>query len=461
MLDCTAPIMGVSYVESDFTIPCHTTKHTAHSVIAVGILLAYCFGFPAALFVALQRRYKQDRLRERDTMKLLSWVYDGYAPSRAGWEALVMARKLGVVVVASVLGGTASANAHQIYAGCLVYAFFLALHLWFRPYASAKQGAMETVSLVVSALSLYVGQLFSIGHLAPAVEAIAAGAVLLINVAFVVLCVVVVVVELRSKLGTAVQGSRRGTVVGRLRAYTAGWSSSAQASGASAADSDAVAPKRGKSKRGRRKKSANHDDDDDDDGIGEGVEMHGVGGKFRLHGRSAVDQVVFANPLKHSGSSVGAVTDSAGQADLGMRPAPPPAAADLGMPARDGAAATATGPASPSGRRRGSMEGGSQALSVSRADARMLRRARVTRASSHAARDVASPSPSPSPSGKGQGAAVKAAPPPPPPPPPGPPTRRGSAVARSQSRRNSSGGAAGASGHKGVTDAARGGSRAR
>ena len=66
-------------------------------------------------------------------------------------------------------------------------------------YASRRQGRVENASLVTSALSLYVGLFFLLGDVSAGVGALLAFCLVAVNAGFAVLCVAIIVRELRDK----------------------------------------------------------------------------------------------------------------------------------------------------------------------------------------------------------------------------------------------------------------------
>lgn len=82
---------ALPHKQADFRVECGNATHTAHSVVAVIELLCFCCGLPVFTGLTLWRRFKSDRLSEARTQRRYLFLFDGYRPSRAWWESVVMA----------------------------------------------------------------------------------------------------------------------------------------------------------------------------------------------------------------------------------------------------------------------------------------------------------------------------------------------------------------------------------
>eukprot|EP00947_MAST-08B_sp_MAST-8B-sp1_P000065 g65.t1 len=144
------------FLIDDFSIECYTGEHWAGMMFAVGFGVLYCLGIPLALVVYLRRH--KERLQDDGFFQRYGFLYNGYDVSKDlyWWEAVVMARKVAVVSIASFFEDAY----HQLIAVSLLMAFALSLNLHFRPYGNEKEGDrgkilnnMESLSLAVLLIS--------------------------------------------------------------------------------------------------------------------------------------------------------------------------------------------------------------------------------------------------------------------------------------------------------------------
>lgn len=184
-LKCSDSIDGKAYLEADFRVECGTAIHAFHVVAATIVLLGFCLGFPIMTGVTLYRRFRSGTLESAATRKRFDFLMSGFKPERAYWESVVMLRKGLVVTVAATLA-TEQAG-HQVAAGTFVVACSLGAQLALQPYEHRRQSRLENASLAAAFVSLYVGQLLAL-KVSAGVAAVAATVAVLVNMAFVVLC---------------------------------------------------------------------------------------------------------------------------------------------------------------------------------------------------------------------------------------------------------------------------------
>ena len=82
-----------------------------------------------------------------------------------------------------------SGRGHQAYVAVFVLGACLVAQVAVRPFKSRSQGRLETLSLLVSLVSLYLGQLFTLGGVGDVGTLVAVSAVVLVNLAFIVVVV--------------------------------------------------------------------------------------------------------------------------------------------------------------------------------------------------------------------------------------------------------------------------------
>ena len=147
-LDCKdRPVAGVTYLEADLSVECHTGAHAAVVVGAVALLAAVGFGFPLGLVLALRKGQRRPSLR---------FVVDGYRSKFRWWEALVLVRKAGLTAVASLVTSAPS----QVAAAMAVLVPAIVLQAHFRPYSDGRFNALETLSLSAMVATATVSLLY-------------------------------------------------------------------------------------------------------------------------------------------------------------------------------------------------------------------------------------------------------------------------------------------------------------
>jgi len=195
-LDCIDPVAGVRYLRADLSVECGTGQHIAARALAYIVLIVLGVGFPAGLAWLLGRARK-DQLADQAYQATWSILFDGYrAPTRtrvatpargagAGgtqpggdgsrrraalrpelpeqtwvvsgdsfvwWEAVVLCRKAGVVLLAVTL-----TNPYlQCVGAVLWFLGALQLQLRFAPYTKPLFNRLETASLVATLLTAII-----------------------------------------------------------------------------------------------------------------------------------------------------------------------------------------------------------------------------------------------------------------------------------------------------------------
>ncbi|RYE99726.1 MAG: hypothetical protein EOO41_00635 [Methanobacteriota archaeon] len=143
-LNCRAqPVAGVRYLVVDLSVPCGTSAHTIVVAVAAVILALFGAGIPALIVCLLRRR--RLRLHEEESVAQFGFLYSGYDVARGmyWWEALVLARKAGVVLLASLISDAYIST----FAAIIVTFLALCAHALFRPYRSQLFNLLEGGSL--------------------------------------------------------------------------------------------------------------------------------------------------------------------------------------------------------------------------------------------------------------------------------------------------------------------------
>jgi hypothetical protein len=128
-------IGGTTYLASDLTVECWTGGHVAVGIGAVVIgLLMVGVGLPLTVFIAL---------RGKSAPPSMQFMSRGYWPKTQWWESVVLVRKTGLVLTASLLTNAATQSASAI----LLLVAALWLHARWQPYVLPKFNALESLSL--------------------------------------------------------------------------------------------------------------------------------------------------------------------------------------------------------------------------------------------------------------------------------------------------------------------------
>ena len=150
------------YLRSDLSINCNSSTHIAYKYL-VGILafLLYPIGIIALTFRLLRNR-RHKLWTDETTRSTYGFLYLGYS-ERTGffWEAVVMARKVSMVMIMVFLGrGSANVIVQSSFATLVIVAA-LYLHVNFRPYDDPTLHLLETLYLIVLFLTLMCGIMLS------------------------------------------------------------------------------------------------------------------------------------------------------------------------------------------------------------------------------------------------------------------------------------------------------------
>jgi len=179
-LDCIDPVAGVRYLRSDLRVECGVGEHAAARALAYTVLVVLGIGFPVALAWLLGTA-TNGQLADAGFHATWGFLFHGYrtplaaskltaaghskAPAAAGklgtaaqaepgdsrvwWEAVVLARKAGVVLLAVLV-----ANPYLQCVGALLLFFgALALQVRYSPYTNPLFNRLETASLASTLLT--------------------------------------------------------------------------------------------------------------------------------------------------------------------------------------------------------------------------------------------------------------------------------------------------------------------
>jgi predicted outer membrane repeat protein len=202
----------VSFIQSDLQIQCYGREHTLF-LLCVGVpaLIVYIFGFPMLSIVFLKKN--SGKKISDQSMYRYSMFLNGYRPERFFWECIIALRKA-VVTFVSVFFVQMGVFL-QTYMAILILFVFLTAHVAARPYATEVLNRMESLALVTSFLTLYLGIILFLGVQNDAIENTIPFFLLAINIAFAIWAVReggrklwrIIVYDITGKDGTIDKGS--------------------------------------------------------------------------------------------------------------------------------------------------------------------------------------------------------------------------------------------------------------
>lgn len=145
VFSCTLADGGRAYLNAYPWVQCRPLERDYAGVLGVAgvFLLLYVLGIPALLFVPLWRRRRT--LGEPAVQQSLGHLYGCYVAKFWYWEALVLARRLLVAGLVALLPFDRPAQIELALFGVLL--FFLLLQVFFQPFASRLENALECASL--------------------------------------------------------------------------------------------------------------------------------------------------------------------------------------------------------------------------------------------------------------------------------------------------------------------------
>ncbi|CAD7699197.1 unnamed protein product [Ostreobium quekettii] len=122
-------------------------------------LVAFCLGVPLALLAFLTRR--RDRLHRAESIRDYGFLYRSYTADLFFWEAVILTRKLLVVVVLVFGDSLAVQRQNTLVLGVLTAALFLQMRA--APFQTPKLNRLEAASLTTSTATFFIGSFASGG----------------------------------------------------------------------------------------------------------------------------------------------------------------------------------------------------------------------------------------------------------------------------------------------------------
>eukprot|EP00003_Mantamonas_plastica_P005457 TRINITY_DN1438_c0_g2_i1.p1 TRINITY_DN1438_c0_g2~~TRINITY_DN1438_c0_g2_i1.p1 ORF type:complete len:2790 (-),score=923.47 TRINITY_DN1438_c0_g2_i1:15-8384(-) len=168
---------GFKFVAEDLSVSCDTAEHQFWTAMAVIMVCLYCTGVPVLAVVLLYRNRHQ--LHTKKVQDRYRFLYDGYKTTRFYWEAVVMIRK---VLIVMVIVFYREKPLTQLYSSLWVIFAALIAHLFARPFATHLTSRLEMFSLITTVVTLMTGLLYYSDELAESEEEGVNGFLITLNV---------------------------------------------------------------------------------------------------------------------------------------------------------------------------------------------------------------------------------------------------------------------------------------
>jgi hypothetical protein len=154
VLDCSVEVVSKRYVASDVTVQCFSGAHARLHMIAIVELVIVVPLLPACLWYRLRHFELGPGTPNREH---LYFLYGGFRPGYEFWEAVVLVRKLLVLVVGVFL----STNTFGVQIAMVMWIMCGAtmLQLVCQPYQNSTEQRLELMSLGVITFVCMLGQL--------------------------------------------------------------------------------------------------------------------------------------------------------------------------------------------------------------------------------------------------------------------------------------------------------------
>jgi hypothetical protein len=146
------------YLRRDLEIVCWQGMHMVWAMtIGMPFLILYAAGIPlASLYVMYQRKHKLHT--DNATVSKFGFLYLGYSVDTYYWEAIVMLRKVSMVMIDVVLGPT-GVGVQALVSQLMMVLMFIAT-LQYQPFEAPHIGRLELFSLSTSFMTLWMGSFF-------------------------------------------------------------------------------------------------------------------------------------------------------------------------------------------------------------------------------------------------------------------------------------------------------------
>jgi hypothetical protein len=181
-----------AYMMWDLREACFEGNHLL-MLLAIGIpsLMLYLIGFPFLGYYVLEKQ--QGKFGNDQALFRYGMFISGYREGFYHWESVVASRK--AVFIGSSIFLSTYGPSIQTYVVLLLLLFFLFLHIYTGAYSTKTLNRLESVSLVVSYLTLYLGLGFFMGTLSENTEIYMTILIYFMNISFCLGCSGVLVKE--------------------------------------------------------------------------------------------------------------------------------------------------------------------------------------------------------------------------------------------------------------------------
>ena len=178
------------YLRRDLQIVCWQDSHMAWAMtVGLPFLILYAIGIPlASLYVMFKRKHKLHT--DKATVSKFGFLYLGYSVKTYYWEAIVMLRKVSMVMIDVVLGPS-GVGVQALVSQLMMVLMFIAT-LQYQPFEAPHIGRLELFSLGTSFMTLWMGSFFWASSNAPFAMVVSV-LIVVINIVFVVFLLVTLV----------------------------------------------------------------------------------------------------------------------------------------------------------------------------------------------------------------------------------------------------------------------------
>lgn len=187
---CVPLEAGESWLRVEMSIRCWDQRHSLIALaISLPVVVLWGLGIPA-LALLLLIKYRK-RLQEKEAQTMLGFLCGGYQRRFYYWEVVIVYRKLLITTLYVFLGSVG--EAYQALTLILILCASFLLQRKYKPFKQAISNRIELMSITVLLLTAYFGLYFSFASLSEWIAVALLVLTLLVNFAFLLLLVVVLV----------------------------------------------------------------------------------------------------------------------------------------------------------------------------------------------------------------------------------------------------------------------------
>jgi len=161
-------------------------------VIGIPALMIYLLGFPFIGYYILKKQ--KGKFGNDETLYRYGMFISGYREGYYHWESIVAFRK--ALFIGSSIFLSTYGPSMQTYMALLMILFFLFLHVSTNAYATDTLNRLESGSLIVSYLTLYIGLGFFMGTINGDAQVAMTVIIYMMNILFLIICVFILLKEI-------------------------------------------------------------------------------------------------------------------------------------------------------------------------------------------------------------------------------------------------------------------------